>query len=60
VLGYAGNFPAGYTLLIAATPNGRRSTVVFANEQLAEDAKPEVFKQLRRAFKLAACAALPG
>jgi hypothetical protein len=34
VLGYAGNFPAGYTLLIAATPNGRRSTVVFANEQL--------------------------
>jgi D-alanyl-D-alanine carboxypeptidase len=61
VLGYAGNFPAGYTLLIAATPNGRRSTVVFANEQLAEaaDTKPEIFKQLRRAFRLAACAALP-
>lgn len=61
VLGYAGNFPAGSTLLIAATPNGRRSTVVFANEQLAEaaDTKPEIFKQLRRAFRLAACAALP-
>lgn len=58
-LGYAGNFPAGYTLLIAATPNGRRSTVVFASEQLAENAKPEVFEQLRRAFRLAACAALP-
>ncbi len=58
VLGHAGNFP-GYTQFIGATPNGRRSTVVFASEQLAEDAKPEVFEQLRRAFRLAACAALP-
>ena len=58
VLGHAGNFP-GYTPFIAATPNGRRSTVVFANEQLAENAKPEVFKQLRKAFRLATCAALP-
>ena len=58
VLGHAGNFP-GYTQFIAATPNGRRSTVVFASEQLAEDAKPEVFEQLRKAFRLAACAALP-
>ena len=58
MLGHAGNFP-GYTLYIAATPNGRRSTVVFANEQLAEDAKPEVFEQLRKAFRLATCAALP-
>jgi D-alanyl-D-alanine carboxypeptidase len=58
VLGHAGNFP-GYTDFIGATPNGRRSAVVFANEQLAEDAKPEVFKQLRRTFRLAGCAALP-
>ena len=60
VLGHAGNFP-GYTDFIAATPNGRGSAVVFANEQLAEaaDTKPEVFKQLRKAFRLAACAALP-
>ncbi|MGH2994298.1 MAG: hypothetical protein ACRDL1_12290 [Solirubrobacterales bacterium] len=58
VLGHAGNFP-GYTDFIGATPNGRRSAVVFATEQLAADAKPEVFKQLRRAFRLAACAALP-
>ncbi len=58
VLGHAGNFP-GYTQFIGATPNGRRSAVVFASEQLAENAKPEVFEQLRRAFRLAACAALP-
>jgi D-alanyl-D-alanine carboxypeptidase len=58
MLGHAGNFP-GYTLYIAATPNGRRSAVVFASEQLAEDVKPEVFKQLRKAFRLATCAALP-
>ena len=58
MLGHAGNFP-GYTLYIAATPNGRRSAVVFASEQLAEDTKPEVFEQLRKAFRLATCAALP-
>ena len=58
VLGHAGNFP-GYTQFIAATPNGRRSVVVFATEQLAEDTKPEVFTQLRKAFRLATCAALP-
>jgi D-alanyl-D-alanine carboxypeptidase len=58
VLGHAGNFP-GYSQFIGATPNGRRSAVVFASEQLAENAKPDVFKQLRKAFRLAACAALP-
>ena len=60
VLGHAGNFP-GYTDFIAATPNGRGSAVVFANEQLAEaaDTKPEIFEQLRKAFRLATCAALP-
>jgi D-alanyl-D-alanine carboxypeptidase len=58
VLGHSGNFP-GYTTLMIATPNGRRSAVVTVNEQLAEDAKPETFEHLHRVFKLAACAALP-
>jgi D-alanyl-D-alanine carboxypeptidase len=57
VLGHTGNFP-GYTVFIAATRNGRRSVVVSATEQLAEDAKPRIFKQMRRAFRLGACAAL--
>ncbi len=57
VLGHTGNFP-GYTVFIAATPNGRRSVVVYATEQLAEDAKPRIFKQMRRTFRLGACAAL--
>ena len=58
VLGHTGNFP-GYTTLMIATPNGRRSAVVTVNEQLAEDAKPETFDHLRPVFELAACAALP-
>ncbi|MGH2991196.1 MAG: serine hydrolase domain-containing protein [Solirubrobacterales bacterium] len=58
VLGHSGNFP-GYTTLMIATPNGRRSAVVTINEQLAEDTKPETFEHLRRVFELAACAALP-
>jgi D-alanyl-D-alanine carboxypeptidase len=57
VLGHTGNFP-GYTTLMIATRNGRRSAVVNVNEQLAEDAKPETFEHLRCVFKLAACAAL--
>ncbi len=58
LLGHSGNF-AGYTTLMIATPNGRRSAVVTVNEQLAEDAKPETFEHLRPVFELAACAALP-
>jgi D-alanyl-D-alanine carboxypeptidase len=58
VLGHSGNFP-GYTTLMVATPNGRRSAVVTVNEQLAEDAKPETFEHLRSVFERAACAALP-
>jgi D-alanyl-D-alanine carboxypeptidase len=58
VLGHTGNFP-GYTTLMIATPNGRRSAVVTVNEQLAENARPETFEHLHRVFELAACAALP-
>jgi D-alanyl-D-alanine carboxypeptidase len=57
VLGHTGNFP-GYTVFIAATPTGRRSVVVSANEALAKDLKPRIFRQMRRTFRLAACAAL--
>ena len=57
VLGHTGNFP-GYTVFIAATPNGRRSVVVSATEQLAEDAKPEIFEEMLHTFNLGACAAL--
>ena len=57
VLGHTGNFP-GYTVFIAATPNGRRSVVVSANEALAKELKPRIFEQMRRTFRLGVCAAL--
>ena len=34
------------------------SETASASEQLAKDAKPRIFKQMRRTFRLAACAAL--
>jgi D-alanyl-D-alanine carboxypeptidase len=60
VFGHSGNFP-GYTQWIASTPDGSRSAVVTANEQLdIEAGAPGVFPHLRRVFRRAACAALAG
>jgi D-alanyl-D-alanine carboxypeptidase len=58
VLGHTGNFP-GYTQFIAASPNGRRSTVVSVNEQIdVATGPPGAFPPMRHIFELAACAAL--
>ena len=61
VLGHTGNFP-GYTQFAAASPDGRRSAVVSANLALSPPltGSQEVFRQLRRVFRRAACAALAG
>jgi D-alanyl-D-alanine carboxypeptidase len=60
VFGHSGNFP-GYTQWIASSPDGSRSTVVTANEQLdVETGAPGVFPHLRTVFRRAACAALAG
>ncbi len=59
IFGHTGNFP-GYTQFIAASPDGSRSAVVSANLQLnAPGTGPQkVFRELRRVFRRAACAAL--
>jgi D-alanyl-D-alanine carboxypeptidase len=58
VFGHSGNFP-GYTQWIASSPDGSRSAVVTANEQLdVETGAPGVFPHLRTVFRRAACAAL--
>jgi D-alanyl-D-alanine carboxypeptidase len=55
--GHTGNI-FGYTQFMAATENGRRSTVVSVNEQTSPDLKPEIWAKLARVNELAACAAL--
>jgi D-alanyl-D-alanine carboxypeptidase len=58
VFGHSGNFP-GFTQFIAASPNGRRSTVVSTNLQLnIGTGPPHVFVPLHEVFNRAACAAL--
>jgi D-alanyl-D-alanine carboxypeptidase len=58
VWGHTGNF-FGYTQFMAASPNGRRSATVSINAQIAPPVgDPDAFKALRRAERLAVCAAL--
>ena len=58
VWGHTGNTP-GYTQLMAASSDGRRSVTVSVNTQLTPEAgEPRAFKALRRAEGLAVCAAL--
>jgi D-alanyl-D-alanine carboxypeptidase len=59
LLGHSGNIP-GYTQLVAATPDGRRSLVVTATEALNRPSTgPQaVFAQLQQVFERAACSAL--
>lgn len=61
VFGHSGNFP-GFTQWIAATPDGRNSTVVSANTQLAPPSTgpQDVFRSLRHIVRRAACSALAG
>jgi D-alanyl-D-alanine carboxypeptidase len=56
VYGHTGNFP-GYTVLIAATPNGRRSVVFLVNAPLNQRT-PREFRLMRSVEARAVCAAL--
>lgn len=57
VLGHTGNFP-GYTQLIAATPDGRRSLTVSLTTQVNQTTKPELLKELRKVEENLVCALL--
>ncbi|MDH6213996.1 serine hydrolase domain-containing protein [Streptomyces pseudovenezuelae] len=55
VLGHTGNFP-GYTQLIAATPDGRRSLTFSVTSQINEAQAPEQLKRLRAIEENFVCA----
>jgi D-alanyl-D-alanine carboxypeptidase len=57
VLGHTGNFP-GYTQLIAATPDGRRSLTFSLTTQVNEATKPDLLKKLREVEENFVCALL--
>ncbi|MFJ9121417.1 serine hydrolase domain-containing protein [Streptomyces sp. NPDC102394] len=57
VLGHTGNFP-GYTQLIAATPDGRRSLTFSVTTQINEALKPDLLKRLRAVQENFICALL--
>ncbi|MEU0433379.1 serine hydrolase domain-containing protein [Streptomyces sp. NPDC006290] len=57
VLGHTGNFP-GYTQLIAATPDGRRSLTFSLTTQVNQATKPELLKELREVEENFVCALL--
>ena len=61
VWGHTGNTPGGYTQFMAASRNGSRSATVSINAQITQKlGDPDAFKALRRAERLAVCAALAG
>jgi D-alanyl-D-alanine carboxypeptidase len=57
VYGHTGNTP-GYTQFVAATGDGSRSATVGINAQITPKQDPKRFRDLRRIFELAVCAAL--
>ncbi|MFE1289048.1 serine hydrolase domain-containing protein [Streptomyces sp. NPDC058751] len=57
VLGHTGNFP-GYTQLIAATPDGRRSLTFTLTTQVNKATKPELLERLRAVEENFVCALL--
>jgi len=57
VYGHTGN-TLGYTQYVAASANGRRSVVVSVNAQITPTIHPGRFRELRRIYTLAVCAAL--
>lgn len=59
VLGHTGNFP-GYTQLIAATPDGRRSLTFSLTTQVNKETKPALLEKLRGVEENFVCALLRG
>jgi D-alanyl-D-alanine carboxypeptidase len=59
VLGHTGN-TLGYTQLIAATPDGRRSLTFSVTSQITEDRSPELLARLRAVQEDFVCALLRG
>ena len=57
VLGHTGNFP-GYTQLIAATPDGRRSVTFSLTTQVNRTLDPDLLERLRAVEENAVCALL--
>ncbi|MFC4465695.1 serine hydrolase domain-containing protein [Streptomyces xiangluensis] len=57
VLGHTGN-TLGYTQLIAATPDGRRSLTFSATTQISQDLKPDLLRKLRTVQENFVCALL--
>ncbi|MCM2416102.1 serine hydrolase domain-containing protein [Streptomyces sp. RKAG290] len=57
VYGHTGNFP-GYTQLIAATPDGKRSLTVSLTTQVNKTNKPELLERLRTVEENFVCALL--
>jgi D-alanyl-D-alanine carboxypeptidase len=61
VWGHTGNTPGGYTQFMAASSTGSRSATVSINAQITPTVgDTDAFKALRRAERLAVCAALAG
>ncbi|WP_460071904.1 serine hydrolase domain-containing protein [Streptomyces sp. YKOK-I1] len=59
VLGHTGNFP-GYTQLMAATPDGRRSLTFSVTSQINETQTPAVLARMRALQEDFVCALLRG
>ncbi|WP_225891118.1 serine hydrolase domain-containing protein [Streptomyces dioscori] len=57
VYGHTGNFP-GYTQLIAATPDGKRSLTVSLTTQVNKSTEPELLERLRTVEENFVCALL--
>ncbi|MGW7066880.1 serine hydrolase domain-containing protein [Streptomyces sp. NPDC054855] len=57
VYGHTGNFP-GYTQLIAATPDGKRSLTLSLTTQINKTNKPELLERLRTVEENFVCALL--
>ncbi|MEV6756943.1 serine hydrolase domain-containing protein [Streptomyces sp. NPDC051214] len=57
VYGHTGNFP-GYTQLIAASPNGKRSLTLSLTTQINKTNKPDLLKRLRTVEENLVCALL--
>jgi D-alanyl-D-alanine carboxypeptidase len=57
VYGHTGN-TEGYTQFAAATKNGSQSVVVSVNARIVPVTNPARFRELRRIYTLAVCAAL--
>ncbi|MFF4258226.1 serine hydrolase domain-containing protein [Streptomyces sp. NPDC001663] len=57
VLGHTGNFP-GYTQLIAATPDGRRSLTFSITTQINDSSNPDLLNRMRAVQENFVCALL--